>query len=117
KRLAGLIADLDDERFTVRERASSELALFGEAAAPALRKKLADKPSLEARQRVEQLLARLNNPLGAWSPDELRGVRALEVLERVGTSEASQILESLSKGASGDRLAQEAKASLDRLAR
>ena len=42
-------------------------------------------------------------------------LRALEVLERIGTPEARQILLSLAKGAPEAALTQEAKASLERL--
>ena len=47
-------------------------------------------------------------------PHVLRGVRAIEVLERIGTKEAKQVLQTAAKGAPGARLTEEAKASLDR---
>ncbi len=47
---------------------------------------LADRPSLEVRHRVEQLLARLERP--ELPPEQLRRLRALEALERSATPEA-----------------------------
>ncbi len=54
-----LLADLDSDQFAVREKARQGLAELGELAEPALRKALADKPSLEARRRIEALLANI----------------------------------------------------------
>jgi WD40 repeat protein len=47
----------------------------------------------------------------------VRGLRAIEILERLGTAEARGVLEALAGGASEARLAREARASLKRLAR
>lgn len=113
KRLPGLIADLGSDVFKVREQAAKELEKFGDLAAPPLRKVLAGKPSLEVRRRVEGLLGKLS-PL---TPDRLRQQRAVQALERVGTPEAKQLLETLAKQAEDSWLSQEAKASLKRFAK
>lgn len=110
-----LAANLDDRRFEVREKATRELEKLGELALPVLRSTLADKPSLEARRRVEELLRRLDT--FALSGQALASWRALEVLERVNTPEARQLLEKLSRGAPGARQTEEAKAALERLAK
>jgi hypothetical protein len=107
------IADLDSNQFTVREAASQELEKRGASAEPALRKALEKHPSAEARQRLESLLKKLESP----SAEQLRDLRALQVLEYVDTPEARQVLETLAKGAPGARLTREAKASLERLAK
>jgi dipeptidyl aminopeptidase/acylaminoacyl peptidase len=106
-----LITELDSNEFAVRQKAVEELEKLGEQAAPALRKKLVEKPSLEVRQRTEQLLTKVE----ALTPESLRAVRAIEVLEHIGSSEAKNVLETLATGADGSRMTTEAKASLQRL--
>ncbi|OAI48365.1 hypothetical protein AYO44_07260 [Planctomycetaceae bacterium SCGC AG-212-F19] len=113
KRIAQLIADLDGDRFPVRQKASAELAAIGPLARPALEKALAGNPSLEVRQRIEELLKDANAPL--MSPQTFRQVRAVAVLEHIGTSEARALLRKLADGADGARQTQEAKAALRRL--
>jgi RNA polymerase sigma factor (sigma-70 family) len=115
ERLARLIRDLDSEEFKTRSQASKELERLGELAEPALSKALARKPSLEARQRMEKLLDILfAKPLSA---DEVHVVRALEVLEHIGTPQARQVLEGVAQGSAGAYATKEAKGALDRLAK
>lgn len=49
------IADLDNDQFAVREKATRELEKLGETAQPALRKALEGHPKPEARKRLERL--------------------------------------------------------------
>ena len=49
------------------------------------------------------------------APEQLQTARAVEVLEHIGTREALQCLETLTKGAPEARLTQEAKSALERL--
>jgi WD40 repeat protein len=115
ERLAKVLADLDHERFPVRERASSDLARLGELAEPFLRQTLQRDPSLEVRRRVELLLAKLDK--AKLSPEQVRTLRAFEVLEAIGDAECRQLFEAhLRQGAVG-RLGREAQASLRRLER
>jgi hypothetical protein len=111
KRVARLIADLDADDFAAREKATDDLAKLGAPAGPALRKALEETRSAEARRRLELLLEKLKE--SALSPDRLRQLRAVEVLEHIGTPEARRLLETLAGGA----LAPDAKAALQRLAR
>jgi hypothetical protein len=115
KRLARLIADLDNERFEARQQATTELEELGEQAEVALRQALAGQPRPEARRRLEQLVEKLAEPVP--SPDRLRVLRAVEVLEYSGTPEAHRLLGDLAQGAPEARLTREAKAALERLAR
>jgi WD40 repeat protein len=54
-----LIADLDSERFAVRDQAAKELEKAGELVEQPLKEVLNGQPSLEVRRRVEQILGRL----------------------------------------------------------
>jgi hypothetical protein len=115
QQLAQLIADLDSDRFTVRQRATEELERLAELAEPVLRKALAGEPSPEMRRRVGRLLQQLGWPVK--SPERLRALRAVEGLEHIGTTEARRLLEKLAQGAPEAGLTREAKASLERLAK
>ena len=112
--MAQLIADLNHERFAVREAAARELRQLGELSQPGLEMALA-RPgvSLETRQRLEQMLSQLPRLSG----ESLRDLRAIEVLERLDTPEARALLEELAKGDPDARLTHDAKASLERLRR
>jgi hypothetical protein len=54
---------------------------------------------------------------GARSPEALRHLRAVEVLERIGNAEAREALEKLADGVPEARLTREAKLTLERMAR
>jgi RNA polymerase sigma factor (sigma-70 family) len=99
ERLAKLIADLDSDQFAVRESATKTLAKLGEMAVPALREALRDKPSPEARKRLEELVRMKHVEKMTLSAEELRMWRAIDVLERLGTTEARQVLKTLADGA------------------
>ena len=80
-----------------------------------MRKALESDPSPEARRRIGKLLDALAGPVTAG--EALRVLRAVEVLEYIGTPEAQAVLKELAQGAPEARLTQEAKAALDRLAK
>jgi WD40 repeat protein len=110
-----LIAGLDSEQFEVRKKANEELAKLGEAAVPLIRKALEAGPSAEARKRLEALLA--NEMQRVPTGETLRSLRAIEVLEMIGTTEAKSVLEGLAKGAPGATVTRAAKESLQRMKR
>jgi WD40 repeat protein len=112
-RIGRLIADLDSEEFAAREKSGRELEKLEDVAEPALRKALAKDPSPETRRQLEQLLGKLDAP--EFSPRQLRLLRSVDVLERVGTDGARRALEDIGKESPGRWLRQEAKASLERL--
>jgi WD40 repeat protein len=111
-----LIADLDADKFETRERATKELEKLGKPAESALLAALASKPSVEARRRLERLLTDVGGDV-ALTPEQQSDVRAVRLLEQVGTPEARQALEALAKDAPGWWVVQEATAALERLAR
>jgi hypothetical protein len=114
QRIDGLIHDLDDNRWAVRDHAEGELESLGELAEGQLRKTLQKPPSLEVRRRVEWLLERLDNT--GFSSETLRNQRAVEALEELGTADARRLLETLAAGAPNARLTQDAAAAVRRMA-
>jgi hypothetical protein len=112
KKLQQWVADLDSDVFAKRSVALVELANAGDVAAPALRKLLASEPSVETRRRVEPLLERIL--VGTYDKDQLRVVRAIEVLERIDSAEANAVLERLAKGAPSAVMTRQAQGALAR---
>ena len=110
-----LIADLDSAQFAVREEASRELEKLGEPVEPALRQALRSRPTLETRRRLERLLEKLDAPVPPV--ETLRALRAVEVLEHIGTAEARRVVQDLARGAAGAGLTEEAAAAVQRMAR
>jgi hypothetical protein len=96
QRVARLVRDLGSESFTEREQASADLEGLGEEAVEALREALGEKPSLEVRRRAEELLDRLKGK--GPSRERLRVLRAVQVLEWIGTPEARRALEAVADG-------------------
>jgi RNA polymerase sigma factor (sigma-70 family) len=112
-KLVQFLADLESDRFELRRQAESELERHGALAEPALRKVLAGNPSQDLRKRAERLLDNLSGrvpPAGV-----VRDLRAVELLELIGTSEARQVLQTLASGVPSMRLTREAQSALERL--
>ncbi|HLJ93719.1 MAG TPA: sigma-70 family RNA polymerase sigma factor [Gemmataceae bacterium] len=80
-----------------------------------LRQTLERRPSAEVRHRASGLLAKVEGRNGGsgW----LQRLRAIETLEAIATPEAREVLQKFASGAQDARLTQEAKASLERLAK
>jgi len=113
-RIKRLVTDLENEKFEVRRNAFRDLEKLAEQAEAHLRARLAENPPLEVRRRIEPLVQKLD----AFVPDQeqVRLLRAIELLERIGTSDAQFVLRELTKGAPEVRLTTDARAALDRLA-
>ena len=94
--------------------ANTELEKLRDIVEPDLGKALDAEPSLEARKCLESLLAK---PHLIQSPETLRAIRAVQVLEKVGTDEARSLLVMLSKGVPTAHGTQDAKGALERLAK
>jgi WD40 repeat protein len=112
-----LIANLDDEHFAVREKAQRELERLEERADSALRRALDAKPSLEARRRLQRLLARLAQKSADLGPLAIGQLRAVRLGEQIGTYEARAVLERIAVGSADTALARDAGAALLRLQR
>jgi WD40 repeat protein len=112
QQLAHLVAELDDDAFKVRQRAERALAEAGPDAADLLRKALANDPSPEMKRRIKGLLDRLDK---SGDTEPLRALRAIEVLERIGTKQARDALRELGRKSVSTELHEEIEASLRRL--
>ncbi len=109
------IAELDSDDFATRQRATAKLEKCGDTIVEPLRAALHDKPTLEARRRLEPILESARTWQRPISGEQLRSIRAVEALEHIHTPAARRLLEKLAAGAEGSRLTQEAKATLARL--
>ena len=115
ERVEKLIKQLDDDRFKVRDQAAKELAKIGEAAVPELIRALAHK-SQEVTEAAKRLLAKIGtgeDPVR--SPNARRMIRAVEVLEQIGTAEAKSLLKELQQRSSALILHREAAGALKRM--
>ncbi|MCK4625494.1 MAG: hypothetical protein KAV00_09315, partial [Phycisphaerae bacterium] len=110
-----LIADLDDDEYKVRKRASEELAGFGNAIDSDIREALKKPTSLEAKIRLEAVLKVVSYPLPN-TPESLRKYRSVQILEWIGTKKAQGVLKKLAAGHAGASLTQDAKSALARIA-
>jgi hypothetical protein len=106
------IADLNNE-FAVRESASKELSKIAAQIEPQVRKVLGEEVPPETRRRLEGILAKLDSP----DASTVRTIRAITILERIGSPDARAVLQTLAGGAPGAHATEEAAASLQRLAR
>ncbi len=106
------IADLDSDEITVRDAATKELKKLGSQAAAAIEKSMKGTLTPETRQRLERIAEELDEVV---EPATLRVIRAVMVLEKIGSPEARAILQTLAKGAKGVRETEESKAALARL--
>jgi WD40 repeat protein len=113
--LERLVADLDDKAFAVRDRATAALDRLGHAVVPGVLARLGTAESLELRRRLEQFLDKHDR--GVPPPEALRQLRAVELLEQLGSPAARAQLRDLAGGSPVVRLTQEAAAALRRLGR
>jgi hypothetical protein len=112
KRIERLLAELDSEKSTMRRQAVQQLEAMDLQVEVALRKALASTKSAEVHRSLRRILDKLDE--SALPPDRLREVRAVEVLEHLGTFPAECLLRKLMKGADS-RLTREARAAIERL--
>jgi WD40 repeat protein len=115
ERFAGLVRRLDDKAFAVREAAQKELEKWDGLPRKLLRKESEGNPSVEVRTRLKRVLEGRSEP--GPEADRWQQLRAIEVLEHIGTPEARQVLAVLAERADEPALKQETQAALDRLNR
>jgi RNA polymerase sigma factor (sigma-70 family) len=114
ERTRSLLDGLDSNQFKVREAAERELRALGERAVPALRAALKANPSAEKKRHIKTLLSALERT-ATPSSHALRELRAVQVLEHIGSPEAKALLQELAGGVDGARLTVAAKEALGRL--
>jgi len=108
--LKKLLADLGSADFATREKATAALGAAGESVRAAMEAEAARTQSPESARRLEGIIARLDTP----TPASWRLVRAVEVVEGIGSREVKELLEHWASGRAGVPLATEAKAALRR---
>jgi WD40 repeat protein len=115
EKVARLVAQMDDDLFSVREQASRHAAALGEPAEPHLLEALKSTNSAEARHRIRRLLAEIAARPLTLTAEQQRAIRAVQILEQIGGDEARAIFERVAQGQPSARLTQEAKNALARL--
>jgi len=109
RRASELIDDLNHKVFARREQAEKELLSMGKGIEPFLRE-AAQSNLLEQSRRAKKLL----EALPEFDLHQIRNIRAVEVLERIGSKDAKALIERLAKGPEDDPLAKEARQSIQR---
>ncbi len=113
-RIRRLVANLDNPIFAIRETATHELATLAGLAEPELRQVAQDPRSPEVNKRAQELLNAL--PFVAMSPNQVRQLRSIQVLELIGSVEARCLLQILATGEPLAAQTIDARGALKRLA-
>lgn len=96
KDVRALVEDLDSESFRKRDAASRALRLLGAEAEPFLRLALSKSDSAELEKRINELLAEPG--IQTLGVETIRTIRAIHLLEMIGTADARVLLSELAKG-------------------
>src|SRR5262249_4670550 len=113
KRMQRWLADLGSSEFAVREAASNALHGLDRQVVPYLEEALKSAASAEVRGRVKKLLEQLQGTEN--TPEQLRQIRAVMVLEQIGDGESKSLLGRWAEGPVGSLLTIEAASALHRL--
>jgi WD40 repeat protein len=116
KRVDLLLSNLGSADFKTRRDADAELESYGELILTKLDEAFKQPTIPEKRRRLEGLLHKAQlAALPYGSPDRVGQLHALEVLEKIGSREAKQLLRELADGAPDARLTIAARESLSRV--
>jgi WD40 repeat protein len=115
KQIERLLADLGSDKFAVREAASTAIQGLDQRTRPYLERALKTAKSLESRRRIERILEQQERV--GFSPEQIRQIRAVMVLELIGNNASKNLLKSWASGPAGALLTLEASAALKRLER
>lgn len=114
QRVKQIVADLDSNSFQSRQAAAAELAKLADYFRPLL-ESLENQPIGPESKRVIKKI--LDQPVIVADIDSLRVLRTVELLERIGTFAAQELLTKLASGAEGHQVTHDAQESLRRLRR
>jgi hypothetical protein len=117
RRVAGLIADLDNDDFEIRDRATRELQAVREEALVQLQSALRETRAPEVRARLRLILGNRAVAEGVKSVEQRRLEGVIRVLELVATAEAREMLTTMARTDPDVGLRGEAKLALQRLER
>ncbi|HEV3238449.1 MAG TPA: WD40 repeat domain-containing protein, partial [Gemmataceae bacterium] len=113
-----LLTDLASEFPWIWDEARIKLIALGEVVEGPVRAALDKKPSPDLKEHLQDVLDALKDPANHLpSPDELRQLRAVAVLEHIGGAEAKAILKELATGYAKALVTRDAAESLERLAK
>jgi WD40 repeat protein len=113
KEVKRLIERLGDPDYEIRQRAEKQLQRWRELVVVELQNAVGERNELEVQERLQRLLNAIH--AANIEPDRLRAIRAIEVLERIGTPEAKQVLTRMASGAGESMITKEAKWAVERL--
>jgi hypothetical protein len=113
QKIKSWLAELDSPKFATREAAEKSLVTYFDQAEEELRAAY-EKSAGEARKRLGRILE--TEYAAVASPDLLRELRAVEVLDTIGTKPALDLLRELSPGKVRARVARDAATTLKRFA-
>jgi WD40 repeat protein len=118
EKIAKLIAELGSDDFPIRQAAVKDLETMGGPALASLRECATQSSSPEARKLASEVIGRLK-PVSpeSVSPkgEDLRIMRAVEILENIGGRDARALLARWAAGPQGYRLTNEAATAVARL--
>ena len=111
KQLAALIEDLGSKEFVKREDAQMRLRGFGQTIEASVRDAASRATNPEQKRRLNQLLTDWQS-VASRTPDEVRAIRCVQVLERITFPEAKKLLRELAQGEPTAILTREAQRAL-----
>jgi WD40 repeat protein len=116
KQVERLLNALDSGEFRIRSKAESELEGLGDLVLIDLKAALKQNNPVEKRRRLEGLLAKAYKAAEPFGTSERIGQwRMLEMLEKIGTPDATQVVRDIAGGAPGAQLTLAAQATLSRM--
>jgi WD40 repeat protein len=112
KEIRSLITNLSSPKFAQRDTAMRRLKVIGTRSLPALEESLKKAPDLETTRRIQELLRTVETTL---TPETLRDLRGMQVLEMIGTPPARKLLAEVAAGDPNAGKTRHAQAALQRL--